>query len=66
MVCAYAGMDSIVGIAQYARLEKAMDDQSIDHDYIYFRDANHTDISKEKDETHYNQFVAAILARLAA
>ena len=66
MVCAYAGMDSIVGIAQYARLEKAMNDQSIDHDYIYFRNANHTDISKEKDETHYNQFVAAILARLAA
>lgn len=66
MVCAYAGMDSIVGIAQYARLEKAMNDQSIDHDYIYFRNANHTDISKEKDETHYNQFVSAILARLAA
>jgi acetyl esterase/lipase len=66
MVCAYAGKDSIVGIAQYARLEKAMDDQGIDHDYIYFRNANHTDISKEKDETHYNQFVAAIMARLAA
>ena len=66
MVCAYGGMDAVVGIAQYARLEKAMDDQSIDHDYIYFRNANHTDISKDKDETHYNEFVSAILTRLAA
>lgn len=66
MVCAYAGKDSIVGIAQYARLEKAMDDNGVDHDYVYFRNANHTDISKEFDETHYKQFVGYIIARLEA
>lgn len=65
MVCAYGGKDAVVGIAQYARLEKAMDDNGVDHDYVYFRNANHTDISKEFDETHYNQFVGAISDRLA-
>ena len=60
MVCAYGGKDSIVGIAQYAKLEKAMDDNDITHEYVYFKEANHIDISKDKDPTHYDEFINKI------
>lgn len=66
VVCAYAGKDSIVGIAQFAKLETALTTYSIDYDFVYFRNGDHTDISKEKDETKYNQFVSKILTRLQA
>ena len=60
MVCAYGGKDSIVGIAQYAKLEKAMDDNGITKEYVYFKDANHIDISKDKDPTHYDEYINKI------
>jgi acetyl esterase/lipase len=66
IVCAYAGKDSVVGIAQFAKLEEAMINKSIDYDFVYFKNGNHTDIKKEKDETKYNEFVNKILTRLAA
>ena len=69
VICAYAGMDSVVGIAQYAKLEKAFIDcgyTSSEYELVYFRDSNHTEINKEKDEVKYNQFVNKILTRLQA
>ena len=63
MVCAYAGMDSIVGIAQYAKLEKCMDDNAIEHDYVYFKDQNHDQITREKNQTAYDAFIAKIDAQ---
>ncbi len=66
IVCAYAGKDSVVGIAQFAKLEEAMINKSVDYDFVYFKNGNHTDIKKEKDETKYNEFVNKILTRLAA
>lgn len=60
MVCAYGGKDSIVGIAQYATLEKAMNDNSIEHEYVYFKDANHIDISADKDPESYASFINKI------
>ena len=66
VVCAYAGKDSVVGIAQFAKLEDAMIENYIPYDFVYFRNGNHTDIAKEKDETKYNEFVNKILTRLAA
>lgn len=60
IVCAYAGKDSIVGIGQYAKLEHKLDEIGVEHEYFYFRNSNHTDISKEADETAYNGFVNKI------
>lgn len=65
MVCAYAGKDTVVGIAQFAKLEEAMTAKGIDYDLVYFKNGNHTDIKKDKDEAKYNDFVNKILARLA-
>ena len=60
IICAYAGKDSIVGIAQYATLEHKLDEVGVDHEYFYFRDSNHTEISREVNETQYNAFVNKI------
>lgn len=60
IVCAYAGKDSIVGIGQYARLETALNANSIQHEMFYFRDSDHTEISKEKNETAYTNFINKI------
>ena len=60
MICAYAGQDSIVGIGQYARLETAMDTYGIEHELIYFKNSDHTEISEEKDATAYNSFVSTV------
>ena len=60
IICAYAGKDSIVGIAQYATLEHKLDEVGVEHEYFYFRDSNHTEISKEANEPQYNAFVNKI------
>ena len=60
MICAYAGKDTVVGIAQYARLETALDNYSINHEFYYFKNCDHTDIKAEKDATAYNGFVSKI------
>ena len=60
IICAYGGQDSIVGIAQYAKLEKALDDNTIEHQYVYFKDQNHNQISKDKNPTAYEEFLTKI------
>ena len=64
IVCAYAGKDSVVGINQYATLQTAMTTYGISHDYVYFKNSDHTEITKEKDETAYNQFLNKIETKL--
>ncbi len=67
IICAYAGSDSVVGIAQYAKLQEALDNKGVTYytalsgeGYIYFKDSEHTEISKQKDEVHYNELINAI------
>lgn len=57
IVCAYAGKDSVVGINQYATLQKALEDKGIEKQFTYFKNSNHTEITKEKDETAYDEFI---------
>ena len=61
MIAAYAGKDTIVGVNQFANLETALLDNSYvkdtDYKYTYFKMCGHADISKEKDETAYTEFV---------
>ena len=64
IVSAYAGKDGVVGIAQYAALENALDTLSITHASYYFRNSGHTDIAN--DTTVYNQFVDKISEWCAA
>ena len=63
MICGYGGHDSIVGIAQYANLQTALQDAGIDHAFYYFKDCGHTDL--DKDETQYNNFMNKIVDWLA-
>ena len=60
IISAYGGMDTIVGIAQYAKLEKALNDQSVAHEYFYFRNSDHSEITREKDQVTYDAFLAKI------
>lgn len=64
VVCAYAGKDSIIGVAQYAALQKAMNDkgyvENTDYAMYYFKNSDHTNINPEFDETAYNGFVKNI------
>ena len=61
IICAYAGMDNIIGIAQYAQLEKALDAKGIEHSELhYFKDSNHTEITAKKNPTAYNGFIGEI------
>ena len=67
MVCAYAGRDGTVGIAQFAKLQKALMDVSFtDYDFIYFPDCDHTQISENYDKAHYDEFTNKIATRCAA
>ena len=54
-------MDSIVGIAQYANLEKTLINKSISHEFIYFKNSDHIEITKEKDPTNYDLLINKII-----
>ena len=58
IITAYSGKDGVVGVAQYAALQNALDALSITYSSFYFKDCGHTDIAK--DETEYNNFVNKI------
>lgn len=67
MICAYAGEDSVVGIKQYANLQKAFDANSYVEDthykFTYFKHCGHVDL--DKDTTSYTEFVNTILDWMA-
>ena len=60
IVCAYGGQDSIVGIAQYAKLQHALDAKGITYQFTYFKNQNHNQITKAANETAYNDFLGNI------
>ena len=66
IICAYGGRDSIVGVAQFAKLEKALKDNSIDYQYTYFKDQNHNQITREKNQVAYDDFLSNIDAAATA
>lgn len=61
IICAYAGKDSIVGINQYATLQTALDNKGITYQYVYFKNSDHSQLTKEYDETHYNELITKIV-----
>ena len=60
IICAYGGKDSIVGISQYGIFENCLVNNSITHEFIYFKNSDHTEITKEKDSDKYNQLINQI------
>ena len=66
MLCGYGGQDSIVGIAQFANLQNALETKGYvkdtDYKYFYFKDCGHTNL--DSDETQYNNFMNEIDAWL--
>ena len=64
IICAYAGKDTIVGVAQYAKLEKALDDNGIDHEYLYFRNSTHISIGTstegDAEKAQYQNFLTTV------
>ena len=58
IITAYAGKDPVVGIAQYAALQNALDTLSITYAPFYFKNSGHMDIAN--DTTVYNNFVNKI------
>lgn len=66
MICAYSGKDTVVGIAQYATLQKKLIDiGNTDYDFIYFKNSGHQDMA-EKDPEAYSEFMTTIENRLKA
>jgi len=67
IICAYSGIDTIVGIKQYATLQTALDAKGITYytsttepyqGYIYFKDKGHDKINE--DTVHYNELITAV------
>ena len=58
IIAAYAGKDPVVGVAQYAALQNALDTLSITYAPFYFKNCGHTNIAE--DTTEYNGFVNKI------
>ena len=58
IIAAYSGKDGVVGVAQYAALQNALDTLSIQYAPFYFKNCGHTDIAN--DTTEYNSFVNKI------
>ena len=69
IICAYAGLDYVVGINQFATLQKALDEAHVTYyskpsdnvnGYVYFRNSKHEEITEEKDPTNYHRLIDAV------
>ena len=63
IICAYAGKDSVVGINQYATLQKALEDAgytAANHKYVYFQNSNHTNITAKDNPEKYSELLGYI------
>ena len=58
IIAAYSGKDGVVGVAQYAALQNALDTNTITYAPFYFKNSGHTNIAE--DTTEYNNFVNKI------
>ena len=76
MVCAYSGKDSIVGIAQFANLQHALETTASytqsdtfgasHYKCWYFPTAGHTDLDRKDELENYNGFIETIDSWLKA
>ena len=69
IVCAYAGKDTVIGINQFATLQKALDHKGItyyNNSYIYFQNSEHDKLTREFDQVHYDELINAIATWCAA
>ena len=69
IICAYAGLDYVVGINQFATLQKALDEANVPYyskpaddvdGYVYFRNSKHEEITEEKDPLNYQRLIDAV------
>lgn len=59
MLCAYAGKDGVVGVNQYATLQKKMVSVGTEYEFFYFKDCGHVNL--DTDETQYEAFTNKIV-----
>ena len=57
IITAYAGKDRIVGINQFATLERVLISRSIEYESFYFKNCDHAEIDATHDKTNYDAFV---------
>lgn len=57
IITAYAGKDRIVGINQFATLERVLISRSIEYESFYFKNCDHAEIDAAHDKTNYDAFV---------
>ena len=69
IICAYAGLDTIVGVNQFATLQQALDESGVTYyskpsdnvnGYVYFRNSRHDQLTKDDDLTNYTRLMNAI------
>ena len=69
IICAYAGLDYVVGINQFATLQKALDEADVPYyskpsdnvnGYVYFRNSKHEEITEDKDPVNYERLIDAV------
>ena len=64
IICAYAGQDSVVGIAQFANLEVKLKSKGYvkesTYEYFFFETAGHTNIDKPEEQVKYDAFMNKI------
>lgn len=65
MICAYAGQDAVVGVAQFAGLEAILETFGPEYEYefFYFKNCGHVNLDSDTDT--YNAFMAKILNWMA-
>ena len=61
MIAAYAGKDTIVGVNQFATLEKRLVADSVEYKFTYFPTSNHQQISDQANHEAYTAFVNNIV-----
>lgn len=57
IITAYAGKDRIVGINQFATLERVLISRSVEYASFYFKNCDHAEIDEAHDKTNYDAFV---------
>ena len=65
IICAYAGMDNVVGIKQFANLQSKLDSVGAEYKLFTFKTSGHVDLDKTEEQTTYNAFIDKIVDWLA-
>lgn len=65
IICAYAGMDNVVGIKQFANLQTKLDAVGAEYELFTFKTSGHVDLDKTEEQTTYNAFIEKIVDWLA-